>query len=57
MQAGRDNDGQDDRPPLLAPLGWFELDRGLAGRRPLCGHIRSVVIFALWSYSLSGHIR
>jgi hypothetical protein len=51
MQASRDNDGQDDRPPLLAPLGWVgwvgwrELNRGLVGRPSLCGHIRSVVIF------------
>jgi len=48
MQAGRDNDGQDDRPPPLAPLGrvgWRELNRGLVGRPSLCGHIRSVVIF------------
>jgi hypothetical protein len=49
MQAGRDDDGQDDRPPLLAPLGWFgwfgwfgwrEVNRGLAGGPRLCGHIR-----------------
>ena len=45
MQAGRDDDRQDDRPPLLAPLGWRELDRGLD--RGLAGRPCSVVIFAL----------
>ena len=42
MQAGCGNDRQGDRPPVLAPLGWSgrrELNRGLAGRSVLCGHI------------------